>query len=438
MSEEGLNSLNMIRDQIEQLIKSHFENIHKKKFTPGKDKVPLSSPSFNCEEVAEALDSLLTTQVTMGKKVKAFEKLFSEYLGSKDAIMINSGSSANLLALSILSNPVLGERAIKPGDEIIVPATTWSTSVFPILNIGAIPVLVDVNLETFSLKKEYVEERITDKMKAIIPVHLLGFPCDMDEIMLIANKHNLFVVEDACEAHGAEWDGKKVGTFGDIGTFSFFFSHHITTIEGGMMVTNNEEYAELARVLRAHGWIRDMKHKENVAAAYPEIDPRFLFVNIGYNMRPTEIQGAFGIHQIKKLETYIKIRRENAKYWNECLSRYSEYFIIHKEEQRTRAVSFGYPITVKPNAPFIRNELVSYLELKGIETRPITAGNMEEQPAMRLFRYKKLGDLSNARLIMRNSFFIGNHHGIGDKEREYVANVINSFVRDKVKGVCAR
>jgi len=424
----------MNRKELQTLVKRlYLTEQQSQAHRPTGTKVPLSVPSFDWEEVAEALDSLITTKVTMGSKVKAFEEAFAKYLGAKEAIMVNSGSSANLLALSVLSNPKLGEKRIKPGDEVIVPATTWSTSVFPIINIGAIPVLVDVNVEDFSIKVNDVEEAITHKTKAIIPVHLLGFPCDMDRIMDVAKRNNLFVIEDACEAHGAELKGKKAGTFGGMGTFSFFFSHHITTIEGGMVVTDDESYAELARILRAHGWIRDMKHKESVISTYPDLDPRFLFVNIGFNMRPTEIQGAFGIHQIGKLEKFIKIRRENAKYWNETLRNYPDYFVIHEERDKTKAVWFGYPITLKPQAPFNKRDLIAYLESKGIETRPITAGNLDEQPAMKLFNYRKVGDLMSSRYILRNSFFIGNHHGIREKEREYVAETIRSFIQMKIR-----
>lgn len=422
-------------NQIKSLIRSYFETKQISESTKEKYKIPLSVPSFDYEEITEAIDSLLTTQVTMGRKVKEFEKLFAEYVGSKEAVMVNSGSSANLVALSVLSNPVLGDDAIKPADEIIVPAVTWSTSIFPIVNINAIPVLVDVSLETFSIKEEEIEEAITDRTRAIVPVHLLGFPCNMEKITAIANKYKLYVIEDSCEAHGAEWNKKKVGTFGDMGTFSFFFSHHITTIEGGMIVTDNEQYAELARVLRAHGWVRDLKNKEQVTKNYPEIDSRFLFINIGFNVRPTEIQGAFGIHQIKKLESFIRIRRENAKYWNEELSKYSDYFIIHEEKENSRAVWFGYPMTIKPSAPFRRGELVNYLELRGVETRPICAGNMYEQPAVKLFKYKKISNLSNSHLVMRNSFFIGNHSGIGNNEREYFVNVIKSFINARKGGI---
>lgn len=417
-------------EEIKALIKRFFKEKMREKCEQEKIRIPLSAPSFDWEEIIEALDSLLSTNVTMGSKVKLFERLFSEYLEIKYAIMVNSGSSANLLALNILSNPTL-DNVIKPRDEIVAPAVTWSTTIFPIINIGATPVLVDVELDDFSIKIDDVEEAITERTKAIIPVHLLGFPCNMDEIMRIARRYNLFVVEDACEAHGAEWRGKKVGTFGDVGTFSFFFSHHITTIEGGMLVTNNEEYAELAKMLRAHGWVRDLRNREEIIQRYQYIDPRFLFINIGFNVRPTEIQGAFGIHQIKKLDKFIKIRRENAKYWNEELSKFSEYLILHEEKKGTRCVWFGYPITIKPGAPFTRAELIRYLESRGIETRPIAAGNMDEQPVMRLFKYRKIGELSNARLIMRNSLFIGNHHEIGEREREYFIKCMKKFIRER-------
>jgi CDP-6-deoxy-D-xylo-4-hexulose-3-dehydrase len=415
---------------ISEFVKDLYEERYRKTVV---SKIPLSIPTFGPEEIAEALDSLVTAKVTMGEKVKTFEESFAKYLGAKEAIMVNSGSSANLLALSILSNPELGEKRIMTEDEVIVPATTWSTSIFPIINIGATPVLVDINIKDFSIKVDDVEEAITSKTKAIMPVHLLGFPCNMNRTMAIAKKYNLFVIEDACEAHGAQFGSKKVGTFGDLGTFSFFFSHHISTIEGGMVVTNKESYSELARILRAHGWIRDAKHKENIISAYPELDPRFLFINMGFNMRPTEIQGAFGIHQIRKLEKFIEVRRENARYWNEVLKKHSDYFVIHEEEENTRAVWFGYPITLKPQAPFSKKDLTRYLESKGIETRPITAGNMDEQPAIKLFNYRKIGHLTNSRYILRNSFFIGNHHGIGEREREYVAKTIHRFIRMKTK-----
>jgi CDP-6-deoxy-D-xylo-4-hexulose-3-dehydrase len=420
-----------IKEKIKQLVKDYF-SLKTSEFIPSKTKIPLNIPSYSWEEAYEAIESIITTWVTMGEKVQKFERKFADYVGVENAVMVNSGSTANLLALSILTNPIINNR-IQNGEEIITPAITWSTTVFPIINVNAMPVLVDVDLDTYTIDTKEIEKAITDKTRAIMPVHILGNPCNMKEIMEIAEGHDLFVVEDCCEAHGAEFNGKKVGSFGDISTFSFFFSHHISTIEGGMVLTNNEEYAELAKSLRAHGWIRELKKRNEIAKKYKEIDARFLFINSGYNVRPTEIQGAFGIHQIKKLDKFVEIRRNNARYWTENLKEHSDYLLLPEEKKGTKHVWFGYPITVKPTAPFTRKDFVNFLEQKGIETRPVMAGNIAEQPAMKLFKYRKAGELNNSKIIMRNSFFFGNHHGIGKVEREYIADCISEFVEQKTR-----
>ena len=238
------------------------------------------------------------------------------------------------------------------------------------------------------------------------------------------------MIEDSCEAHGSSVDGKKVGTFGDIGTFSFYMSHHITTMEGGMVVTDNENIAEIAKSLRTFGWTRELKRKNEINSKYPEIDPRFLFVNIGYNFRPTEIQGAFGRHQITKLDSLIHHRRENAKFWNERLAKYSDHLILPTRNLENH-VYFGYAITIKENSRVSRKELTDYLESKGIETRPIMAGNFTEQPVAKLISSSKHGELKNSKLIMQNSFFIGNHHSILEEEREFVANVFDEFFKQQ-------
>lgn len=417
-----------IRKELRALIKKYFTEAKKgTPFVPGKTVMPLIVPAYDWEEVCEALDSLLDTQVTMGGKVKQFESMFAEYIGTRFAVMVNSGSSANLLALSILTNPTL-ENPIKPGDEIITPAVTWATTVFPILNCGIIPVLVDVDLDTFDINVDEVEKAVTEKTRAIMPVHLLGNPCNMGRLMEIAQEHNLFIIEDTCEAHGAKFNGQKVGSFGDLATFSFFYSHHITTIEGGMVVTNNEEFAELARALRVFGWIRELKNKGKIAEQYQDIDPKYLFVNIGYNLRPTEIQGAFGMHQLKKLDKFIEIRRENSTFWTRNLKKYEDHLLLHEEREGTKHVWFGYPITVKPGASFTRKELITFLAAKGLETRPIMAGNIDEQPAMQLANYRKVGDLKNSRIIMRNSFLFGNHQGMGEVERKAILDYIHEFM----------
>jgi CDP-6-deoxy-D-xylo-4-hexulose-3-dehydrase len=423
---------NEIKEKIKQLVKDYF-SLKPSEFIPGKTKIPLSITSYSWEEAYEAIESIITTWVTMGEKVQKFERTFADYVGVENAVMVNSGSTANLLALSVLTNPIINNR-IQNGEEIITPAITWSTTVFPIINVNAMPVLVDVDPDTYTIDTTEIEKAITDKTRAIMPVHILGNPCDMKRIMEIAEEHDLFVVEDCCEAHGAEFNGKKVGSFGDISTFSFFFSHHISTIEGGMILANNEEYSELAKSLRAHGWIRELKNRKEISKKYKEIDERFLFINSGYNVRPTEIQGAFGIHQIKKLDTFIEIRRNNARYWTEKFKVYSDYLLLPEERNGTKHVWFGYPVTVKPTAPFTRKELVDFLEKKGIETRPLMAGNMAEQPAMNLFKYRKVGSLNSSKIIMRNSFFFGNHQGIGKVERAYIADCIIEFTEQKTKG----
>jgi len=423
----GLDKKQEIKDIIQRLVK-HYFSFEEDSFVPGKSKIPLMVPTYGWEEVNEAIESLLSTWVTMGKKVSEFERLFSEYIGVRHGLMVNSGSSANLVALSVLTNPLL-KNPIKPSEEIIVPACTWSTSIYPILNVNAMPVLVDVDLGTYNIKIEEIEKAITDKTRAIMPVHLLGNPCDMKRIMEIADEHDLYVIEDACESHGAEVNNKKVGSFGDMSTFSFFFSHHISTIEGGMVLSNNEEMIETAKPIRAHGWIREMKYKEKIAQNFPNIDSRFLFYNTGFNLRPTDIQGAFGIHQIKKLDKYIELRRKNLLYWNNELEKYCEYFILHETLPGAKNSSFSYPITLKEDTPFTKQELTSFLESKKIETRPIAAGNIASQPAMKHFPYKQIGNLKNSTTILERGFFIGNHHKIGSDEREYVVECIEEFMK---------
>ena len=416
--------------QINILVKKYFENISYN-FRSGKSKIPLAVPSYNHEEVIESIDSLLSTCVTMGSKVKQFEEKFAKYIGTKHAIMVNSGSSANLLSLAILTNPSFSQK-LNSGDEVITPALTWSTTVYPIVNNGLKPVFVDVDPLTFCLDENKIEEAISKNTKAIMPVHLLGNTANMSKIRDIANRHDLFVIEDSCEAHGAEFNGKKVGSYGDMSTFSFFLSHHITTIEGGMMLTNNEELFELGKSLRAFGWIRELDKKNEIKNQFPEIDPRFLFLNLGFNIRPTEIQGAFGIHQIDKLEKFIKIRKENADYWNQKLSKYSSYLQLPKELPNSRHVYFGYSVLVKSNAPFSSKQLGEFLESKNIEVRPIMAGNIVEQPSSQLYDHRVSNSLINSSYIMKNGLFLPNHHMIGELERQYIGDVISEFIEKHV------
>ena len=382
-------------------------------FIPGKTKIPLQVPSYDADEVIEALDSLMSGWVTMGKKVKAFEEAWAAYIGVKHAVMTNSGSSANLLALSALDIP--------KGSEIITPALTWATTVFPIAQAGFVPVLVDVERETYNIDRYAVGKALTRKTRAFMPVHLLGNPVDLW-------RKDVYVIEDACEAHGAEINGRKVGSFGTMGTFSFFFSHHISTIEGGMITTNDDWIATRLRSLRAFGWTREHPNQESLGKAYPDIDPRFRFVFPGFNFRPTEIAGAFGLHQLPKLEGFIKVRRENAAWWNKEFERYQDWLQLPIEAPGTRHVSFAYALQVKEGAPFTKQALQDHLEALVVETRPIEAGNMAIQPAMRHIKWRQGGPLTNSEYIHHNAFMIGNHQGIGKQEREAVAEYVHEFM----------
>jgi CDP-4-dehydro-6-deoxyglucose reductase, E1 len=418
--------------RIRPLIRDHFKSSRKSEFIPGKTRIPLTVPTYSTNEVVEAVDSLLSTWVSMGKKVKHFEEMFAHYLGSKHAVMVNSGSSANLLAMSVLTNSMISE-SVPRGSEVITPAVTWVTTVYPIVNTGCVPVLVDVDLDSYNMNPDAVRNAMTSKTKAIVPVHLLGNPCEIDVIGELAKKNDLFVLEDACESTGADFRGRKVGTFGDMGTFSFYMSHHISTIEGGMVVTDNDEMCECLKAMRAFGWVRDLSNAKKYAEENRAIDPRFLFLTQGFNFRPTELQGAFGMHQIGKLERFIELRRRNASYWTKRLAGYRDALVLPREAKEARHVYFGYPITIRSGAGFGRGEMTSNLERKGIETRPIMAGNIAEQPVAKRMPCRVDGELRNSELIMRNSFFFGNHNGIGPAQREFVADSIVEFLDSELK-----
>ena len=438
LTNEEVNS-DPVYKTISDLVRNFFESNTQSEFIPGESRVPLMIPSYSFEEVNQVIESLLSTQITLNQfvssKVQQFESLWSGYIGSKNGVMVNSGSSANLIALFILSNPEI-KNHIEPGDEVITPATTWHTTVSPIISVGAVPVLIDVNLDDCNINVDLIEKEIGPKTKAIMPVHLLGNPCQMDKISELADKYNLFVIEDTCESHGSEFGGKKCGSLGDIGTFSFFFSHHLTTMEGGMVVTDNEEYAEIARIMRSQGVIRNTKNQDKLATHYrsnpdyDDIDMSFLFANIGFNLRPTEINGGFGIEQFKKFPKFLDQRKKNGEFMQQNLKKYEDFFHLPKSSNDGKAW-FCYPLIVREDAPFSRSEIVSYLNSRKIETRPIMAGNVSKQPAMKLFKYKT-GSLHNSDIIHKNGFFWGNHQGIRSPHRDYITECVDSFMKKYV------
>ncbi len=409
-----------IRAEIDALVEEHFSLLPP---LPD-DECPLSVPLYGAEEVSGALDALLTQYVTMGTRVRQFEAAFASYVGSKHAIMVNSGSSANLLGLAVMSSGAV-PGALRPGDEVIVPAVTWATSLSPILQHGCVPVLVDVDPKTLNLRPEDLRDALSARTRAIMPVHLLGNPVDMEPVMQFAREHDLWVIEDTCESLGSSVGGRMVGTFGHFGTYSFYFSHHITTIEGGMVVTDDDHLAELARSIRAHGWTRDMRSGKEIEAANPWIDPRFLFVHIGYNLRPMELQAAFGLVQLGRLEDFNIRRRANAEYLLSALSDLSDELEFVTEQAGARSTWFGFAVMTKDAAT--RRALCDHLEARKIATRPIVAGNLAVQPAFRDNPHRTVGSLANATQVGERGLFVGNHPNLTQGHLDHIAEGFRSF-----------
>lgn len=391
-------------------------------------RIPLNSSTFCNEEITAVLDVLKSTQVTMDGKCEEFQRVFGEFMGGMEAIFVNSGSSANLLAFFALANfaaPELSnKRTFVNRSEVIIPAVSWSTTFWPIIQAGGVPVLVDSDPRTLQMRVDAMPAALSSKTVAICPVHVLGNAVAMDEVMHFAEEHRLWVVEDVCEALGSKYRGRPAGSFGDLATFSFFFSHHITTIEGGMVVTSNSEMAELLRCMRAHGWTRNLKRRKEIEDQYPEIERDFLFINMGFNLRPTEINAALGLVQLTKLERFNRRRNEIAASWNEHFRSLMERGIFHGIACTKQAdmAFFGYPVVC--GTPKIRQTLKRRLQEHGIETRPIVCGNMARQPAFSHIPYRISGDLSGANQIMDCGLLWGLHPFMSDDDVQYVADTV--------------
>jgi CDP-6-deoxy-D-xylo-4-hexulose-3-dehydrase len=342
-------------------------------------KFPLGQNVHDQEDIKTMVDTLFTEQFTMGKQVETFEKIFADYLGVKYAIMVNSGSSANLIALHALINHKYSHQ-LSTGDEVLIPALCWATSFAPIMQCGLTPVFVDVDPQTLNVDLLDLESKITNKTKAIMLVHVLGNCTDMSKLMEIVDKYNLLLVEDTCESLGSKSLSQYLGTFGKIGTYSFYYSHHITTMEGGMIVTNDEELYELMKCLRAHGWSRNLKNKDEIASQYSDIDPRFTFVNLGFNVRPMEIQAAMGIRQLDKLATKNNNRKINYHKIKEKILSFENNFLSFPHENGDIAW-FGITLFVNDNINL--QTYLQYLTSHGVENRPIITGNMVRQPVIR-------------------------------------------------------
>lgn len=374
---------------------------------------PLVDSSYDNQEILRCIETLLSGQLTMGQRVLEFERAFAAHLGVPYAVMVNSGSSANLLAVSASINP-LRARRLSIGDYVAVPAVCWSTSLWPLVQLGLRPVLVDVDPDTLNLSMDSLRSAMARlPIKAVMMVHVLGNSTDLGALLEIVEREGLLLIEDTCESLGSRFNGEALGSLGDFGTFSFYFSHHMTTIEGGMVVARTLEDYDLLRCLRAHGWSREQSDRTRLEQMNPGIDPRFLFVNAGFNLRPMEIQAAFGLEQLARLDEMNDNRKRNAALMREAFERTPDWrgqLHFPTAPPGLDACWFGFPFLVDPEIPLNYSRFAGMLMESRIDTRPIVSGNMDLQPAIRLFDIdRSIAPFTGAQLIHDRGVFIGVH-----------------------------
>jgi len=431
-----------IKEEIFDLVTKYYLEKHKpKQFIPGETYIPYAGRVYNEKEIISLVDSALDFWLTAGRFAKQFEGEFAKFLGVKHCILTNSGSSANLLAISALTSPKLGERRLKPGDEVITIACAFPTTVNPIIQNNLIPVFIDVDVGTYNIQIDKVEGAISKKTKAIFLAHTLGNPFDLDKILEICEKYNLWLIEDNCDALGSKYDEKCTGTFGHIATFSFYPAHHITMGEGGALVTDDSELKRLFVSFR--DWGRDCwcepgcdntcgkRFGWQLGSLPFGYDHKYIYSHIGYNLKITDMQAAIGVEQFKKLSLFIKARKNNFKLLYEGFKKFDKYFILTEVESKADPSWFGFLLTVRGNAGFTRDEIVEYLEKNKIATRMLFAGNIIRHQSFENVEYHIYGDLVNTDFIMNNTFWIGVYPGLSLKMIEYIINSIEKFIKKR-------
>lgn len=446
-----------LRNKVKEAAREYYNKVlNKKKFF---DYIPPSGKLLGEEELLNMIDASLDMWLTAGRFNREFEQKFANYLGVKYALSTNSGSSANLLALSALTSYKLGERRLEKGDEVITVAAGFPTTVNPIIQNGLIPVFVDCEIGTYNINAGKIEEAISDKTKAIFLAHTLGNSYDLDKIKELAEKYDLWIIEDSCDALGGEYKGKKLGTIGHIGTFSFYPAHHLTMGEGGAVVTNDSTLHKI--ILSFRDWGRDCvcptghdgvcgkrfsQQLGNLPFGY---DHKYTYSHVGYNLKITDWQAALGCSQIDKLDVFLEIRRRNAQILTEKLSDLGEYLILPVIKDGVKSSWFGYLVSVRENAPFTKQQLVEYLEKNNIGTRQLFAGNILRQPMFvendidfrignsKLINSKDLSDsyyklLPNTEFIMNNTFWVGTFPALEEKDMTRIADTIREFIEGNI------
>ena len=389
---------------------------------------PLTESVLEKADLNAAIKVINSKKITMGEKTKKIENYFNKKIVKINSLMVNSGSSANLLIFQCLINPMV--KKLKPGDEVLVPAICWSTSLWPIIQSGLKVKFVDIDLETLNISLLDLEKKVSRKTKALMLVHALGNCADMTKLTDICKKNNIILIEDTCEALGSTFKNKPLGTFGEFSSFSFYYSHHITSGEGGMVCTKNSKYFEIIKSLRSHGWSRDLTKSKKIANKYKNIDKNWIFINSGFNLRPTDINAAIGIQQLKRIKKILSIRKYNfIKIKNELIKnkKFNKQFSIIENQKHSNIAWFGIPFILNSKDKKYKLSVMDKLNKKGVMTRPIISGNFANQPSIKLYKIKTGTKLDNADLIDKSAFFLGLHNiKITNKKLNFLVKSIYS------------
>jgi CDP-4-dehydro-6-deoxyglucose reductase, E1 len=432
-----------LRSQILELVSEYHQvAFPTKEFIPGASAVPVSGKVFDATELQYLVDSSLDFWLTTGRFAAEFERKLADWIGVKHCLLVNSGSSANLVALTALTSPQLGDRRLQPGDEVITVAAGFPTTVNPIFQNQLIPVFVDIKLPTYDIDITQLDAALSSKTKAIIIAHTLGNPFNLTRVMQFAEQHNLWVIEDNCDALGSVYQGQKTGTFGHLSTLSFYPAHHITMGEGGAVLTNDTKLKKIVESFR--DWGRDCWCNPGVDNSCnkrfgwqlgdlpPGYDHKYTYSHIGYNLKLTDMQAAVGLAQFDKLPQFIEQRRQNFDFLYQQLQGLEDVLILPEATPDSDPSWFGFILSVRSSAAFTRNELVQHLEKNLIGTRLLFGGNLIRQPAYKDQNYRVIGDLSNTDYVMNNTFWIGLYPGLTEEMLKYTASIIRQFCQNKV------
>jgi CDP-6-deoxy-D-xylo-4-hexulose-3-dehydrase len=435
-----------LRQQILELTaKFHAEAFPSKDFTPGSSVVPVSGKVIGPDDICSVVDSALDGWFTTGRFAKDFERKLARFVGVRSASLVNSGSSANLVALTALTSPKLGERQLKPGDEVITVAAGFPTTVNPIIQNRLVPVFLDVTLPTYEVDVTKLEAAYSPKTKAVMIAHTLGNVFDLDAVTAFCKKYNLWLVEDCCDALGSTYKGQKVGTFGDISTVSFYPAHHITMGEGGAVMTDKPALQVLIDSFR--DWGRDCWCEPGVDNTCGKrfdwqlgtlpcgYDHKYTYSHVGYNLKATDMQAALGVSQIAKLPEFIEKRKANFAYLKNALKPLEKYLLLPQATENSDPSWFGFPIGVKTDAPFSRDQVTRALEAQKIGTRLLFAGNLLRQPAYEGYEYRVIGDLENTDFVMNQVFWIGVYPGLSTEMLDFIASTMTEFIGSAVEGL---